>query len=212
MPPRAPSVTARLAAALPSKRHMRSSASSQATSLAASARSVTCAATRASASVPFSSQMARYKFSRPMPETTRSTETWGCVRHKMRKMSASRSQVGDMLTCPPSPAMGTQSPLRERTSDDTPKPVPGPIRPLGASATGWPEPICCRSLPCKAGAAMAMASQSLSIKRLSSPSAWRVASMENCQWLLVIFSTSPSMGLAMAMHACCTRGWPTCCK
>ena len=57
-----------------------------------------------------------------------------------------------------------------------------------------------------AGAAMAMASQSLSISRRSSPRANRVASIENCHWLLVIFSTSPSMGLAIAMQASRTVG------
>ena len=64
---------------------------------------------------------------------------------------------------------------------DTPRPVPEPRRPTTLLRTGWPPPIWRTSLVPRRGNAMASAVKSLTTTSVSRPSAWRVASMENCQ-------------------------------
>ncbi len=51
----------------------------------------------------------------------------------------SRASAGDMVTWPPSPGMGF-GPAGVGTSALTPSPVPGPMTPMGASATGVAGP------------------------------------------------------------------------
>ena len=56
-------------------------------------------------------------------------------------MRDSLSLMGAKVAWPPSPWIVAQ-PVEVRRTPDTPRPVPGPITPMGAPAVAVPPPIC----------------------------------------------------------------------
>ena len=201
-PPRAPKVKARLPATVPRNPQNKSSASSAKASDCANAAATTVAASKLEGWVtPLSACNALYRSDKPWPHTARSAEAWPpCRCASQANTACSRGVMAAKETCPPSPSMGTQPPRPLGSRPDTPKPVPGPIKPMAALGAGLSPEICRSSCACSKGRAKASAVKSLSTRSCWNPNCVRRPWMEKLQWWLVILTTSPNTGLAMAIQ------------
>ncbi len=205
MPPVALSITARLAAAVPSIPHRQSRARRHSASPSCRPRRSTSSAESMRAALPSSAASASWISTRPGAEIRRSEDTCDQRFQAWRSTISSVSLAGEKAMWPPSEASVAQrSPLGIRA--DTPRPVLAPMRPITPSARASPPPIRRFSSGASLGSAIAIATKSFTASRVCMPSAPRTASIENCQSRLVMRTMSPSIGFDKAMAACSGRG------
>ena len=93
-----------------------------------SAASVTAAASRSGTAAPSIAASAAWMFSRPMPESRRSAETWPWRARSHSMTAASRASCAARLAWPPS-VTSARSGGRKAP---TPRPVPGPSTAIGS--------------------------------------------------------------------------------
>ena len=203
-PPRAPSVSARLPATLPSRAAKVVTASAHCTSRSTPtsprsgcARANTPAGSKVLAVSPSSTQIASYRFTRPGPDSARSADTWPKRSRSTARIDASRALAAGSVTWPPSPTITRQPASPSDTRPDTPRPVPGPMTASAAPAAPEPPPTARRSSGPSAGTACASASKSLSTRKRAAPRLARSASIENDHGWLVIRTSSPVTAVAM---------------